>query len=296
MYEVYNIIMTHYETLGISESASQEEIKKAYRKLANQHHPDKGGDTNQFQQIQAAYDAISDEQRRAQYDAERQGTGGFRFSVNGHDVGSGMPPGMEEMLRNFGFAFGHGFANNTDPFSPFRQTRRNKDLQIELIISLASTLQEQVKIINVKTTSGESYPVEVKIPRGVKPGSTVKYTGLGDNFFGSLPRGDLYVKINLEANSEFGIDNLDLHKTLDITCVTAMIGGICQITGIDGRVFDVTIAPGTQHGTRLRIANQGLYAMNQNIRGSLIINVKITVPTTLSSDQIQGIKNLFNNH
>lgn len=286
--------MTHYDTLGISENASSDEIKKAYRKLANQHHPDKGGDTNQFQQIQAAYDAIGDEQKRAQYDAARRGTGGFRFTVNGHDVGNGMPHDMEEMLRNFGFAFGHGFANHTDPFSPFRQTRRNKDLQIELIISLASTLQEQIKIINVKTTSGESYPVEVKIPRGVKPGSTVKYTGLGDNFFASLPRGDLYVKINLEANNEFGVDNLDLHKTLEVTCVTAMVGGVCQITGIDGRVFEVSILPGTQHGTRLRISDQGLYAMNQNVRGSLIINVKITVPTTLSSDQIQGIKNLFN--
>lgn len=293
---LYNSIMTHYATLGIDESASPDEIKKAYRKLANQHHPDKGGDTNKFQQIQSAYETLSDDNRRAQYDAERRGMGGFRFSVNGQDMGSGMPHEMEEMLRNFGFAFGHGFANNTDPFNPFRQTRRNKDLQIEIIISLASTLQEQTKIINVKTTSGESYPVEVKIPRGVKPGSTVKYTGLGDNFFASLPRGDLYVKINLEANSEFGIDNLDLHKTIEVTCVTAMIGGVRQITGIDGRVFEVTITPGTQHGTRLRIANEGLYAMNQNIRGSIIINVKITVPNTLSADQIQGIKNLFNTH
>jgi curved DNA-binding protein len=288
--------MTHYETLGISESASQDEIKKAYRKLANQHHPDKGGDTNQFQQIQSAYDTLSNENSRAHYDAERRGGAGFRFTVNGQDVGSGMPHEMEEMLRNFGFAFGNGFANNADPFNVFRHPRKNKDLQIELMVSLASTLQEQTKIINVKTTNGESYPVEVKIPRGVKPGSTVKYTGLGDNFFASLPRGDLYVKINLEANTEFGVDNLDLHKTLEVDCVTAMIGGVCQVTGLDGKIFELTIHPGTQFGTRLRITNQGLYAMNQNVRGSLLINVKITVPTNLTLDQIQGVKNLFNIH
>lgn len=286
--------MTHYDTLGVSESASQDEIKKAYRKLANQHHPDKGGDTNQFQQIQSAYETLSNDQSRAQYDAERRGAGGFRFSVNGQDFASGIPPEMEDMLRNFGFAFGHGFANNADPFNVFRQPRKNKDLQIEIIISLASTLDEQIKIINVKISNGDTYPVEVRIPRGVKPGSTIKYSGLGDNFFASLPRGDLYVKINIEANAEFGLDNYDLHKTLEIDCIKAMLGGVCSIKGLDGRVFELSIPPGTQPGTRLRIANQGLYVMNQNIRGSLLVNVKITIPNNLTLEQQQGLINLFN--
>jgi curved DNA-binding protein len=285
--------MTHYDTLGVSESASQDEIKKAYRKLANQHHPDKGGDTNRFQQIQSAYETLSNDQSRTQYDAERRGMGGFRFSVNGQDVGSGMPHEMEEMLRNFGFAFGSGFANNADPFNVFRQSRRNKDLQIEIIVSLASTLDEQVKIINVKTSNGDTYPVEVRIPRGVKPESTIKYSGLGDNFFASLPRGDLYVKIRIEANSEFGVENYDLHRTLEVDCVRAMIGSTFAVTGLDGRVFELNIPPGAQPGTRLRIPNQGLYIMNQNIRGSLIVNVKITIPTNLTLEQQQGLTNLF---
>ena len=286
--------MTHYDTLGVSESASPDEIKKAYRKLANQHHPDKGGDTNKFQQIQSAYETLSNEQTRAQYDVERRSGGGFRFSVNGQDFGGGIPPEMEDMLRNFGFAFGHGFTNNADPFNVFRQPRRNKDLQIEIVVSLASTLDEQVKIINVRTSNGETYPVEVRIPRGVRPSSTVKYSGLGDNFFASLPRGDLYVKINIEGNSEFGVDNYDLHKTLEIDCIKAMLGGVCSITGLDGRLFEVNVPTGTQPGTILRIANQGLYVMNQNVRGSLLIHVKITIPTNLTIEQQQGLINLFN--
>jgi DnaJ-class molecular chaperone len=286
--------MTHYDTLGISESASQDEIKKAYRKLANQHHPDKGGDTNKFQEIQSAYDILSNEQRRAQYDAERQGHRNFEFNINGQDFGSGIPPEMEDMLRNFGFAFGTGFANNGDPFNVFRQPRRNKDLQIEVLVSLASTLNEQIKIINVRTGTGETYPVEVRIPKGVRPSSTIKYPGLGDNFFSSLPRGDLYIKINIEPNVEFGVENLDLHKTLEINCVQAMVGSTCPVVGIDGKVFEVSINPGTQPGTRLRIPNEGLYAMNQNIRGSLLINVKITVPNNLSETQKLSLKNLFN--
>lgn len=286
--------MTHYDTLGVSENASLDEIKKAYRKLANQHHPDKGGDTEKFQNVQSAYDVLSDPNRRSQYDAERQGAGGFKFNFNGHDVGGSMPREMEEMLRNFGFAFGHGFAHSGDPFSSFRQPRRNKDLQIEIIISLASTLQDQTKIITVKTTNGESYPVEVKIPRGIKPSSTIKYPGLGDNFFSTLPRGDLYIKIQIEANTEFSLDNIDLYKSIEVDCISAMIGCTYAVKGLDDKVFELNIPPGTQPGTRLRLAEQGLYAMNQNIRGNLIINVKITIPTNISYEQQQGVRNLFN--
>jgi len=287
--------MTHYDTLGVSENASLDEIKKAYRKLANQHHPDKGGDTNRFQQIQAAYETISDQNKRAQYDAERRGTGGFRFTVNGHDVGGGMPPEMEEMLRNFGFAFGQGFAGHGDPFSHFRQPRKNKDIQIEIVISLASTLENQTKIINVKTTNGDSYPVEVNIPRGVTPSSTVKYSGLGDNFFSTLPRGDLYVKIQIEANTEFNVNHLDLHKTIEIDCIQAMVGCLSSVQGLDGKIFELNIPQGTQPNTKFRIPDQGLYAMNQNVRGSLFINVKINVPTSITAEQQTTLKKLFFN-
>jgi DnaJ-class molecular chaperone len=285
--------MTHYDTLGVSENASLDEIKKAYRKLANQHHPDKGGDTNQFQQIQAAYDILGDSNRRANYDNERRGTNGFRFSVNGHDMGTGMPHEMEEMLRNFGFAFGQGFAGHGDPFAHFRQPRRNKDLQVELVISLASTLEEQTKIINVKTTNGDPYPVEVKIPRGMRPSSTIKYPNLGDNFFSTLPRGDLYVKVQIETNPEFGLDNLDLIKYVTIDCIRATVGDVIVVHGLDGKRFEIKIPAGTQPNTKFRIPNQGLYAMNQNIRGSLIIDVKINIPVNLTIEQTQTLRELF---
>ena len=287
--------MTHYDTLGISENASQEEIKKAYRKLANQHHPDKGGDTTQFQKIQAAYDAIGDEQRRAQYDAERRGMGGFRFSVNGQDAGAGMPPEMEEMLRNFGFgfSFGPGFASHgNDPFSAFRP-RRNKDIQVDVVIPLSSTLSDQVKTVSVQSTNGERYSVDVSIPRGVKPSSTIKYTGLGDNFFTSLARGDLYVKIHVEGDPNFIVANYDLVKIVKLNCIDAMLGKEISVTGIDNKEFYVNIPKGTQHNTKFRIPNQGLYVMNQNMRGSLIVQIDIFVPNNLSDQQIALLQNNF---
>lgn len=286
--------MTHYETLGVSENASQDEIKRAYRRLAMQHHPDKGGDTNKFQEIQSAYDVIGDEQRRAQYDVERR-NGGVRFNINGQDF-SGMPPGMEDMLRNFGFAFGPGFGGQQgDPFGAFRQPRRNKDIQVDIAIPLSTTLADQQKTISIQTTNGGRQTVDVQIPRGVKPNTTIKYPGLGDNFFESLVRGDLFVRIHVENDSKFHVDNLDLINYVDIDCVRAMVGDHITVNGLDGKQFELTIPAGTQPGTKFRIANQGLYAMNQNIRGSLLISVKITVPTSLTDSQKQTLKELFFN-
>jgi len=285
--------MTHYATLGVSESASQDEIKKAYRKLAMQHHPDKGGDTNKFQEIQSAYDVIGDEQRRSQYDAERRG--GVRFNFNGQDFDGGMPGGMEDILRNFGFAFGPGFAagGGGDPFGGFRQPRRNKDIQVDIAVPLSSTLNDQQKTISIQTTNGGRQTVEVQIPKGVRPNTTVKYPGLGDNFFESLARGDLFVRVHVENDTKFQIDNLDLILTAEIDCVRAMVGDHITVQGLDGKHFELTIPAGTQPGTKFRIANQGLYAMNQNVRGSLLVSVKINVPVQLSSEQKQTLKDLF---
>lgn len=283
--------MTHYDTLGVSESATHDEIKKAYRKLAMQHHPDKGGNTEKFQEIQTAYNIIGDEQSRAQYDAERRG--GFRFNVNGQDM-HGVPPEMEEMLRNFGFSFGQGFAGHGDPFAQFRQPRRNKDIQVDIVVTLVSTLESQTKTISVQNSNGERFPVDVQIPKGVRPNSTIKYPGLGDSLFETLPRGDLYVRIQVEGDPRFAINHLDLVTTVDISAIHAIIGHEVGIDGLDNKKFLITIPAGTQHGTKFRIPNQGLYAMNQTQRGSLIVIVNIVIPNNLSPSQLESLKNISN--
>jgi DnaJ-class molecular chaperone len=176
---------THYETLGLTESATQDDIKKAYRSLASKNHPDKGGDTAKFQEIQAAYAAIETPEKRARYDAERQGMG-QRYQFN--DFGnSHSDMDINDILRNFGFSFGDAFMRQRHE----QQPRRNKDLRINLPVHLVDSLDTSKRVVSIKTTRGEEQTVEIEVPRGVHNNTIIKYPGLGDNFFTSLPRGDL---------------------------------------------------------------------------------------------------------
>jgi DnaJ-class molecular chaperone len=272
--------MTHYATLGVAENASPDDIKKAFRSLASKHHPDKGGDTARFQEIQAAYAILGDEQKRAQYDAERRGGGGFRFTVNGRPFdGGGVPPGMEDLFAQFGFG-------GRSPFGPQHpQPRRNKDLQVRIRLSLTETLQDQTKTISVQTTNGERTTVEVQVPRGVHTGVTVKYPELGDNLFNSLQRGDLYVQFEVAEQPGFQVMGIDLLTDITINSIEAMVGCEKVVRCLDGTELSLTVPAGTQPMSKFRIYNHGLWQMNQNTRGNLLVNVHIITPTLTAEAQ-----------
>jgi curved DNA-binding protein len=276
-----------YETLGVPKGASDEEIKRAYRKLAGQHHPDKGGDTAKFQEIQSAYETLSDPVKRQQHDNPNPfGQHGFHSHPGGgfeFHFGGGGP---EDIFAQF---FNQGFGHN--PFQRHAQPRRNKDLRVQLTISLASTLEQQRKTISVQTTKGDRYNVDVDIPRGINNGTTIKYSQMGDNMFDTLTRGDLYVIINVENDNRFELHGINLMCNLEINSIEAMTGTDKIVQGIDGREYNVKIPQGCQYGTKFGLQGQGLYQMNSNVRGDLIVNVVVKTPL-LSELQLNMLRNI----
>ena len=277
-----------YETLGVPKGASEAEIKKAYRKMAAQHHPDRqGGDTARFQEIQSAYETLTDPVKRQQHDNpnpfhHQQGANGSHFEFH---FGGGQGP--EDIFAQF---FSQGFGAN--PFQQRQaQPRRNKDLRINLQVTLAETLSDQRRSVSVQTTKGERFNVEVNIPRGVGNGTTIKYSQLGDNFFDTLTRGDLYVIINTIADQRFDQHGLNLVSNLEIDSIQAMTGCDKIIQGIDGREFNIKIPKACQYGTKFGLQGQGLYQMNADVRGDLIVNVTVKTPI-LNDDQLNILRNI----
>lgn len=265
-----------YTILGINRNASEAEIKKAYRKLASQHHPDKGGDTAKFQEIQNAYETLTNSDKQHQ----NINHDGFGFHFNFNDT--------SDIFSHF-FRNGHPFHQQQH----HQQPRKNKDLRIQLSVTLASTLEDQMKTVSVQTTKNDRFNVDVRIPRGVTTGTTIKYSQMGDNFFDSLTRGDLYVIITVLADERFEVLGNSLLAQLTINCVEAMLGTEKELEGLDGKKFLIKIPPGCQHQSKFGLQGQGLYQMNYPHRGDLIanINVEILTPTDEQAAQLRAIWN-----
>lgn len=285
--------MSHYETLGVDKGATADAIKKAYRKLASTHHPDKGGDTQKFQELQRAYDTLSDPGKRQQYDAEQAGGRQFHFRTD-----SGMDPeDLNDIFSHMSKQFGFGFRGD-DPFAQFRQATqnrqspRNRDIRISVQVSLLDTLEEQLKTITITLPGNMKETVELKIPRGVTTGSTIRFAGLGDHSVKGMPRADLYVQIHVTPDFNYEQSGIDLVTQTTINCLEAITGCEKDIKGIDGKIFKIVIPPGTQVGTKFGISEQGLYSTEHPGRGRLIVNLNIYIPKELSNDQLQIIKDI----
>jgi DnaJ-class molecular chaperone len=266
--------MDYYETLGVGRSASSDEIKRAYRKLASQHHPDKGGDKNKFQEIEQAYRTLGDDQKRAEYDNPQPQFGGF---------GGGHP---------FGDIFGGGH-----PFGDifgFRQARpqTNRSLQLQTSITLEEAFYGKELLATVRLPSGREQTVNIKIPPGIHEGTTLRLTGMGDDSIPQLPRGDILLSVHIINHAVFKRQGDELLVEHAISCVDAMVGLTMVVTGIDGKQLETTIPAGIQNDALIGLTGHGMPNFNDpSRRGRLLVKIKTYIPT-LSEEQKDNLRKL----
>lgn len=272
--------MDYYETLGVNRNASQDEIKKAYRSLAMKHHPDRGGDTNKFKEIEEAYRTLSDEQKKAEYDNPHAQFGGDGFHFNFNDNG------FEQFFGGFG-PFGNMFHRH-QPRPP-----RNRDLNFHTRITLEDSFYGKEMVVNFFKADGKEKMLNVKIPPGIQHGMTLRLGGVGDDSVTQAAPGDVLITVEIAPHHEYKRQGDDLIKDIEISAIDAIIGKEINITTIDGKNFTGAIPPGTQPDAFLAIAGQGMPNINnQNSRGRLLLNIKITIPH-LTDDQISQLKRIF---
>lgn len=286
----------YYKTLGVDENASQDDIKAAYRRLAKEHHPDlnKGNPRSEalFKKINEANDVLSDPGKRSTYDQQR------RYGGNPFRGGQGHQGGTHD-FGGFSFSFG---GNNFDDilnqffhqgFGRQSQPQKNRDFQFTINISLEEAFQGKTMPVGFDA-NGTSRNVSVTIPAGVQHGTRLRFQGHGDRAVNGLPPGDLYVIVSINDHPLYRRDGPHLHATTRIDALDAIAGTTVEIMTIDGQDIGISIPPGTQHGTVLRVQGKGMQVHNNaRQRGDVYLNVQIEIPRNLDADSMGKIQSIL---
>ncbi|EGK8006714.1 J domain-containing protein [Campylobacter lari] len=263
-----------YETLGVSQNASADEIKKAYRKLARQYHPDinkEAGAEEKFKEINAAYEILSDEKKRAQYDRYGDSMfGGQSFHDFSRNAGGAD---INDILNNiFGGGFGRGFSSSNNfrsGFGGFGGFEEDLDLQASVKIPFEKGILGGEHTINIKNEQ-----VKIKIPHGIKDGEKLRIRGKGKSFQGQ--KGDLILKVELEKSDEYERDDDDLYKKVEINLKTALFGDKISVH-TPRKEVKITIPPNSKNNQKIRLKGYGVQNRKTDLYGDmyLILNVKI---------------------
>jgi DnaJ-class molecular chaperone len=251
-------MIDHYSTLGVGKNADADDIKKAYRKLASQHHPDKGGDTSTFQKIEEAYRILSDPQQRQQYDNPMpQGNpfqgfpgSGFQFSMNGFN--------MDELFGQM-----------------FKQHHQQTTYRTSYWISLEQAYNGGEELLKLQTPSG-LHMVRVNVPKGIPDGGQVRYEKVVDSH-------SLIVEYRIHNHLKFERKMNDLHSNHSISVLDLIVGTTFQFTTISGKSLEVTVPPKTQPFMHMKLSGHGMPIQGTNAFGDQIILLKSFIPDIIDS-------------
>ncbi|MDH3360124.1 MAG: DnaJ domain-containing protein [Desulfobulbaceae bacterium] len=312
--------MDYYKLLGVNKTASADEIKKAYRKLALKYHPDRNPDNKQaeekFKKISEAYAVLSDPGKRKQYDT--YGSADFQQRFSQEDIFRGS--NLNDILREFGFnlggmggmgGMGGGRANfrssgGGSPFDFFSQQQgggpqsfgggscggschsqrpsKGNDLTMDLSVSLEEILNGAEKTIAMRHT-GKTEKVSVKVPPGIEEGKKLRLSGHGSPSPAGGPAGDLLLKIHLQPHPLFSREGANLVVRQQIPFSGAALGTSIEVPTLEGKKLKVKVAAGTQSDSKLRLKGKGLPTSAKGSRGDLMVKIEVEIPKTLTEKQ-----------
>lgn len=304
----------YYKILGVSKSAGQDEIKKAYRKLAVKYHPDKNAGNKEaeekFKEIGEAYEVLRDPEKRKKYDQlganwkqyqnAGYGSGNFGFSnFGGTSPGGGSTFYYEGDLGDIFGSSGDGFSDffrsffggtgraNRSGFSRKQNVTKGNDLQTEMEITLAEAYSGTTRILNV---DGEK--LRVKTKPGAYTGQELRIRGKGGHGLNGGQRGDIYIKIKVLPDARYSVNGNDLILKTDIDLYTAVLGGNVEIDTFAGRL-NVKVPAGSQNGSKLRIRGKGMPVYGKpGLAGDLYVQLNVVIPRNPGQEELNLFKKL----
>ena len=293
----------YYKTLGVDKGASKDEIKTAFRKLAHEHHPDKGGNQEKFKEVSEAYSVLGDENKRKQYDTfgsadsmggptgggyggfggfnQGQDFGGFDFSQftqGGH--GGSFEFDLNDILGDF---FGGGMGRR-------QRVKKGRDIRVDLEITFAESVFGAEKEFSLtRNSSGRPEKIKVKIPADVNSGETLKMSGAGEGIKDGVS-GDLYISISVRRDPIFKKEGKNIVTEINIKLSDALLGIKYPMKTLDGDI-ELTVPEGINNGEVLRVREKGV-PIDSHRRGDLLVKVKIKMPNRLSKNARNAVEEL----
>lgn len=297
-------VTDYYKLLGVNKNASEDEIKKSYRKLAMKYHPDqtKGDkkDEERFKKISEAYAVLSDKKKRKQYDTF--GSAGFQQRYSQEDIFRGF--NFDDILKDFGFGGSGRFGgrsgrtrfsfNTADLFGQHAGQRtqlKGSDLVYELPLSVQEVATGASKVV-VFQHGGRNEKINVKIPKGMTTGKKLRIAGKGEESPYGGPPGDLFIKAKVLDDPDYNVKGHDLYMTRDIKLSDALLGVSLSIPTLAGKELSLKVPPGTNHNTKMRLSGYGLPHMRGKGYGNLYVCIQITMPKKLTGKQRKLVEQL----
>jgi curved DNA-binding protein len=297
----------YYEILAVPRDASQEDVRKAFRKLARKHHPDvaenKATAEEKFKEINEAYEVLCDPEKRKKYDSLGAnwkhageftpppggtwgGFGGQDADDSYHFEGTGFSDFFENI---FGRGGDHGgFTRRGKPAGAARTPQRGRDIESEILVTLDEVMKGSERELVVQPARGgqpgQRKTVTIRIPRGVGEGQMIRCAGLGGPGLAGGPPGDLFLRVRIERHPDFRVDGHDLYFDLRLTPWEAVLGATVPVDTPHGSV-KIKVPAGTEAGNEFRLSGKGLPIGKHGGFGNLFAVIRVVTPTTASDEE-----------